>query len=96
MHILVGTLKDKNSIYHKSVLMFSLLALMLQKSKPKEGILLESLRAIVLNSHLGSVVENIVENACAKGISLAQLSEKTSSGKILISALVYHLFWLRR
>lgn len=96
MHILVGRLKDKNSICHESVLLFSLLALMLQKSKPKEGLLLESSRAIVLNSHLGSAVENIVGNACAKGAALAQLSEKTSSGQILISALVYHLFWLRR
>ena len=95
MHIPVGMLKDKNSIFHESVLLFSLLALMLQKSKPKEGILLESLRAIVLNSHLGSTMENIIENSCAKGVALAQLSEKTSSGKILISALVYHIFWLR-
>ena len=95
MHILVGTLKDKKYTYHESVLMFSLLALMLYKSKPKERLLLESLRAIVLNSHLGSTMENIIENYCAKGVVVAQLSEKTSSGKILISALVYRLFWLR-
>ncbi|GLJ47067.1 hypothetical protein SUGI_0993670 [Cryptomeria japonica] len=93
--ILIGKLKEKNSANHESVILFSLLSLILQKSKPEEGLLVESSRAIVLNNHLGITVEGIIKNACAKGPALAQLDERTSSGQIVISALVYHFFWLR-
>ncbi|KAH9299375.1 hypothetical protein KI387_031057, partial [Taxus chinensis] len=95
IHLLVGKLKDKNSANHEGVILFSLLALILQKSRPEEGLLMESSRAIVINTHLGSRVESIIKNASARGAALAQLDERTSSGQILISALVYHFFWLR-